>query len=71
MAPAILARTNLVATLAERVANEFASLQDLKILPCPLPIDGFSVFMRSHQSNHNDMAHCWLRNLMLEITKIV
>jgi DNA-binding transcriptional LysR family regulator len=67
VAPSILARTNLVATLAERVATEFASMQELKILPCPVPIDGFAVYMRWHQSSHH-AAQGWLRNLLTAVT---
>jgi LysR family transcriptional regulator, mexEF-oprN operon transcriptional activator len=77
VAPSILARTNLVATLVERVAKEFAPILDLKILPCPLPLQGFSVFMRWHQSmrvgvasrNENRDANAWLRGVVLEISK--
>jgi DNA-binding transcriptional LysR family regulator len=71
VAPFILARTHLVATLAERVANEFVKSQNLKILPCPLPLRGFSVFMRSHQSTRNHATHVWLRATMAEVAMIV
>lgn len=67
VAPAILSRTNLVATLAERVADAFASNQNLKIFPCPLPIDGFSIFMRWHQSTGKCATHIWLRAILAEV----
>lgn len=63
VAPSILARTDLIATLAERVANTFAKDLNLKVFPCPIQIDGFSVFMRWHQSNRNHVTHKWLRNI--------
>jgi DNA-binding transcriptional LysR family regulator len=77
VAPSILARTNLVATLVERVAKEFAPILNLKILRCPLPLQGFSVFLRWHQSmsvggasrNGNRDANAWLRGVVLEISK--
>lgn len=71
VAPFILARTNLIATLAERVANELASTQNLKIFPCPLPIEGFSVSMRSHRSTHNHAAHAWLRDIIMEVARTI
>ncbi len=63
----ILARTDLVATLAERVAREFVDVQNLKVLPSPLPIGGFSVFMRWHRSTHKHPAHTWLRTTIAEV----
>ncbi|MGB3494416.1 MAG: LysR family transcriptional regulator [Elainellaceae cyanobacterium] len=66
IAPFILARTNLVATLAKRVANEFAATQNLKIFPCPLPLEGFAVSMRSHQSTRNHATHIWMRGILTE-----
>jgi DNA-binding transcriptional LysR family regulator len=69
VAPFILARTNLVATLVERVAKEFAPILDLKILPCPLPLKGFSVFMRWHQSMSDRDVNAWLRSVVLEVSK--
>ncbi len=67
VAPAILARTNLIATLAERVAGEFAPAQNLKILPCPIPLTGFSIFMRWHQSMHEHSSNAWLRGVIAEV----
>jgi DNA-binding transcriptional LysR family regulator len=67
VAPLVLTRTNLIATLPERIAREFASNLNLKILPCPIPLKGFSVYMRWHQSNENNLAHVWLRTLIQEI----
>jgi len=68
--PAILARTNLIATLAERVAHEFAPTKNLKILSCPFPLKGFSVFMRWHQSTHDNAIHAWLRALIAEVAMV-
>jgi DNA-binding transcriptional LysR family regulator len=67
VAPSVLTRTNLIATLPERIAREFTSNLNLKISPCPIPLKGFSVYMRWHQSNKNNVAHVWLRTLIQEI----
>jgi DNA-binding transcriptional LysR family regulator len=67
VAPSILARTNLVATLVERVAKQFAPILNLKILPCPFSVKGFSVFMRWHQSMGDRHPTDWLRNIITEV----
>ncbi|NEP19999.1 MAG: hypothetical protein F6J97_24445 [Leptolyngbya sp. SIO4C1] len=67
VAPFILAQTDLIATLAARVAAEFATSQKLKILPSPLPLKGFYISMRSHQSTRESPAHVWLRALLAEV----
>ncbi len=71
VAPSILARTNLIATLVERVAHEFAPNLNLKVLPCPIPLKGFSVYMRWHQSAQNNATHIWLRTLIQEIATTI
>lgn len=67
MAPFILAQTDLIATLALRVARTFAEVQNLKILALPLPLAGFSVCMRWHQSYQDYPAHQWLRTIIREL----
>ncbi len=71
VAPSILARTNLIATLPARVANEFASSLNLKIWPCPIPVQGFSVLMRWHQSMRDKNSHIWLRTLIKEVAMAI
>ncbi len=66
MAPFILAQTDLVAALAERIAVSFARHQDLKLLPMPFLSEGFSVFMRWHHTTETSAACRWLRSVVLE-----
>jgi DNA-binding transcriptional LysR family regulator len=68
IAPAILAQTDLIATLPARFAHEFAPALNLKIQPCPLPLQGFSLVMRWHQSMSKQDAHVWLRKIITEVT---
>jgi DNA-binding transcriptional LysR family regulator len=70
-APFILGQTDLVATLAQRIALAFAQTQPLKLLPIPLSITGFSVSMRWHQSTGNSPACQWLRSMILEASQVV
>lgn len=70
-APFILAQTDLVATLAHRVALTFANHQALKLLPLPLSIAGFSVSMRWHHTNEASPACQWLRSIILEVSRTI
>ncbi len=67
-APFILAKTDLVATLAQRVALSLAPQQGLKCLPIPFPMAGFSVFMRWHQATENALPCQWLRSVVGEVS---
>ncbi|HIK44519.1 MAG TPA: hypothetical protein IGR64_06470 [Leptolyngbyaceae cyanobacterium M65_K2018_010] len=67
VAPFVLLDTDLIATLANRIAHRFAATQPLKILPLPFELEGFSVSMRWHQSHETSPANQWLRRLMTEI----
>lgn len=67
-APFILAQTDLVATLAHRVALALARNQQLKLLPLPFPLPGFSVVMRWHQSTETSPACQWLRSIVLGVS---
>lgn len=71
IAPFILAQSNLLATLPQRVALTFTQSQSLKLLPVPLPLEGFSVFMRWHQSTDNIPADEWLRALMTQVSSAI
>lgn len=69
VAPFILAQTDLVATLAKRVAESFAKMQSLKILPSPIALTGFSVSMRWHQSCQSQSDQVWLRSQIDHVSK--
>ncbi len=69
--PFILAETDLIATLAQRIALTFANHQQLKLLPMPLPIKGFSVFMRWHRTTENSPDCQWLRSIVLEVNRMI
>ncbi|MBD2252107.1 LysR family transcriptional regulator [Nostoc parmelioides] len=71
IAPFILAQSNLLATLPQRVALTFTQSQSLKLLPVPLSMEGFSVFMRWHQSTDNIPADEWLRALITQVSNAI
>lgn len=68
-APFVLAQTDLIATLARRVALAFNQTQPLKLLPLPLDLEGFSVSMRWHRSSQNSSPSQWLRSLIADVAQ--
>ena len=57
-APAILAASDLVATLPRRVVQGRAELVQR---PAPLPLPGFALAMLWHERAEHDAGHAWLR----------
>jgi DNA-binding transcriptional LysR family regulator len=66
VAPAVLARTDCVATLAGRVARLGARLAPLRLLAPPLALRGFAVQMVWHPQTDSDPAASWLRTQILK-----
>lgn len=69
VAPFIVANTNLVVTLAERVAKTYANILNLRIFSLPLNSEGFSMTMLWHTKNNGDKASIWLRKMISESSK--
>lgn len=64
---AILQSSDLIATLPRHIGESLANAGGLKILPCPLAIDGFTVKQYWHTRFHQDPANCWLRAVCSEL----
>jgi DNA-binding transcriptional LysR family regulator len=64
--PFIVAGTNLIATVPERMARPFARQLRLQVLPVPLDLPAFRLTLLWHQRHHSDPAHRWLRQTLLE-----
>jgi DNA-binding transcriptional LysR family regulator len=67
MVPEIVARSNMISTLPERLARGYAG--KLRIVEPPLKIEGFSVAALWHERNHRDPAQFWLRELLWELAQ--
>jgi DNA-binding transcriptional LysR family regulator len=65
--PAVVATSDLIATIPERVARHFASQFGLQVLHPPLPLDDVDIAMYWHDRMQNNSAHRWLRNLIREV----
>lgn len=67
--PFILSQTDLIATLAQRIALTYAEPQQLKILPIPFDLEGFDVCMRWHQSTEKSSDCQWLRSIVMKLAQ--
>jgi DNA-binding transcriptional LysR family regulator len=71
VAPHIVAQSDLVLTLAARVANMLAAPLGLVILKPPpeLGLEGFAMSAVWHERTHADPAQRWMRELFAEVAK--
>jgi DNA-binding transcriptional LysR family regulator len=60
--PMVVAETDLIATVPQRLGEVFARILPLKLLPHPLRIPPFQVNQYWHRRYHRDSANQWLRN---------
>lgn len=65
--PYIIAQSDLVATLADRVASLFAQTLDLATMPPPLTIPKFRMAASWHERSHHDAPHKWLREQLFAV----
>lgn len=64
VAPQIVSETDLVITLAERVATTFARTLPLVLFEPPLALASFRIDMFWHERRHADPAHRFLREVI-------
>jgi DNA-binding transcriptional LysR family regulator len=67
--PAVVAASDLIATIPERLARHFAPQLGLQVLEPPLPLSEVEISMYWHERMHNSPAHRWLRQCLLELAK--
>lgn len=65
VAPAIVARSDLIATIPERVARWCASALPLQLLTVPVDLPDLKVSMYWHERSHRDPGNRWLRELLI------
>jgi DNA-binding transcriptional LysR family regulator len=65
--PHIVAGSDLVATLANRVAALFTETLGLVTMPPPIQIPRFQIALAWHERNHHDAPHRWLREQLLAV----
>lgn len=64
-APLIVANTDLILSLPLRLAERFAKLAPLKILPTPVELPPYKLIMSWHPLQEKDPAHAWLRQQII------
>jgi DNA-binding transcriptional LysR family regulator len=67
VAPAVAARTDLVATVAERLARQLERQLGLRVLELPLEVAPARHVALWHDRMHRDPGHRWLRRVLGEI----
>lgn len=60
----VIARSDLVATLSERVARRFSALFEVEYSPLPFKLDPIPIRVVWHQRFDHDPGHAWLRDAL-------
>ena len=71
VAPHVVRATDLVLTLAERLAQRLAPMLGLRQLAPPLELQGFTMSMVWHERQHADASHAWMRAAIAAAAKKV
>ncbi len=67
--PAIVARSDLIATVPEEVARHFATALDLQVLTPPLALADVELSMYWHERMQNRAAHRWFRQTLVALAQ--
>ena len=67
MVPEIVARSDMISALPERLARGYA--KKLRIFEPPLDLESFSVGEIWHDRTERDPAQQWLRDVLLELAR--
>lgn len=62
--PSLLQESDLVAVLPECLAK---TLSNVHLQTPPIEIDGFIMLMSWHERTHHDIAHQWIRGVVLDV----
>jgi DNA-binding transcriptional LysR family regulator len=67
LVPQIVAGSDLIATLPERVAERLAERYPLVVHRSPVRAAGFTLTMSWHERSDADPARAWLRGLVADV----
>jgi len=68
-APFIVAKTDMILSLPERIATDFIGLAPLKIVSIPIELPAYDLVMVWHPLHDLDPAHRWLRDQIVEVSR--
>ncbi|MEC7763236.1 MAG: LysR family transcriptional regulator [Pseudomonadota bacterium] len=60
--PPVIAASDLVAVLPKRAAETFRNQLGIRIIPCSVPLPGFTLSATWHARNRDSAPHAWLRS---------
>lgn len=63
--PEIVAHSDFVALVPERLVRD--ARETLKVVECPFPVPGFAVSMLWHERNHGHSGQRWVREVVMEM----
>lgn len=69
VAPYAIAGSDMVLTIPTRVAKAFEKPFQLRIVPPPLEVPGFTISQYWHERSQNDPAHAWLRGVLRKLAQ--
>jgi len=65
--PFLIAQSDMIATLPERIAQKFTDLAAIRIFEPPLSLAPINVVLMWHDRTHNNPLHRWLRDLIADV----
>lgn len=64
---AVIATTDLIATLPRQIGETIASAARLRVMDCPVPVASFDVKQHWHARYHDDPGNRWLRETVASL----
>jgi DNA-binding transcriptional LysR family regulator len=64
VAPHIVVRSNLIAVLPKRLAENLPHGLPVKVLPLPFVAPKLAISLYWHERHHNEPCHIWLRKFI-------
>ncbi|SMF04715.1 LysR family transcriptional regulator [Desulfovibrio gilichinskyi] len=65
--PSLVSSSNLIGSLAERLAQVYTEIMPLRIIKLPLENTIFEIYQHWHAVNNNDPAHIWMRAVIKHV----
>lgn len=69
VAPRLVAESDMILSLPRRLALRIVTSEPVEILELPLAIASVNLSMIWHERRHNDPAHIWMRNQVIDMVK--
>jgi DNA-binding transcriptional LysR family regulator len=67
--PAVVAATDMIATVPTRIADEAGATLAIKKVQPPFKLADPNIRMYWHELSHRDPGHVWFRGVVLEIAR--